>query len=283
MQLSEQGAAFIAHGEGFVGQWYRDPVGVGTIGHGFTWSSGQFRVWWGKNRRVPFGPGATMTRQEAAHVLRILVDREYGAAVRERAPNLEQHEHDGASSVAFNAGAGSLGWTWFDALKRGDPADAARRLRTTAITGKGPDGVRKELRGLVIRRREEAELIQHGDYFYGAERAVVTDAMADGMLIRGERGPDVAKLIRDLTALRLYNGVQDDVFGVGTEAAVLKFQRLHGLAADGWAGPETLAAIAIAMRSKGAPATNTETPAPGAGKTWINRLLDFLSSLFRRT
>lgn len=83
--------------------------------------------------------------------------------------------------------------------------------------------------------------------------------MADGMLIRGERGPAVASLLRDLAFLGFYKGVQDDVFGYGAEEAVMAFQRAGFLTVDGYAGPKTLAAIAGLI---GKPETPAENPAP---------------------
>ena len=72
--------------------------------------------------------------------------------------------------------------------------------------------------------------------------------MSDGILERGEAGPAVAKLIRDLTVLGYYKGSQDDMFGYGTEAAVIAYQRTQNLKDDGVAGPKTLSAIAQDIR-----------------------------------
>lgn len=241
--FSDQGAEFLGHAEGFVPRWYKDPTGTGTIGNGFTWASESFRKWWYAHRPgVEFGPGATISRKESAEVLRILVDEEYGAAVNRAAPHLKQHEYDGSAGVVFNCGGVALNWDWFDALKRGDVPMAANLLETTAITSKGVP-----LRGLRIRRKEEADLIEFADYSYGSHAPSPPDAMSDGVLVRGERGPDVARLIFDLTRLGVYDGIPDDVFGRGTEAAVMAFQRMEGLKADGYAGPKTLEAIKKAV------------------------------------
>ena len=238
--LSLAGAGFLRHGEGFVGKWYADPVGVGTIGIGFTWASEGFREWWARNRPgQKFGPGATMTREEADKALIFLCAVEYGKAVNDFLNRAQpQHVFDAAVSAVFNMGTGSLKWKWAAALKERDYTTAATRLRETGVTAKG-----KKLRGLVIRRREEAELMATGDYAYGSSAAVKVD---DGVLVRGERGTAVADLQRKLATAGHYTGEVDGIFGYGTEAAVLAFQRAAGLEPDGYAGPITLEALQAA-------------------------------------
>ncbi len=241
MQLSAAGAAFVRHHEGFVPSWYRDPVGVGTIGIGFTWRSDAFRRWWAEHRPgQAFAPGARMTRDEADDVLQLLVAEEYGAAVNAwwtARKALAQNEFDAAASVVYNLGERALEWKWAAALKAGDIAGAAALLKKTGTTAEG-----RELAGLVSRRREEAELLELGDYSIGPV-VYTAPAMADGVLRRRERGAEVLDLQRKLKARGLYDGTLDGIFGHGTEAAVLAFQRAAGLVADGVAGPKTMAAL----------------------------------------
>lgn len=239
-RLSAPGAAFLRHHEGFVEHWYLDPVGVPTIGVGFTWASASFREWWERNRPgQKFAKDAKMTRAEADAALIFMCEMEYGKAVggflgRE----VKQHVFDGMTSPVFNLGPGSLEWKWAAAAKAGDLKEAAELLRTTGTTAKGV-----KLKGLVIRRQEEAELLETGDYTIGVNK-VYDDPLADGVLVRGERGAPVVELQTRLKALGLYTGNIDGIFGFGTEAAVLAFQRAQGLEADGWAGPKTLGALA---------------------------------------
>lgn len=278
MNLSDKGAAFIRAHEGFVPKYYLDPVCVPTIGIGFTWRSSAFREWWAKNKNVAFAKGATMTRAEADAALVFLAEREYGKAVGDFFGALKQHQYDGATSVVYNCGAGTLGDRWADALKKGNVATAADLLEGTRVTAKG-----KRLAGLVRRRKEEAALIEFGKYTGVADASergdVPKDAMADGMLTRGERGPAVAALIKDLAALGYYDGVKDDVFGYGTEAAVLAFQRDKGLAADGDAGPKTLAAVAAAVAARG---VKPAEPTPAPASNWIVDLIAAILALFKR-
>ena len=256
MNLSDKGAAFLGLKEGWVSHWYEDPTGTGTIGHGFTWGSTSFRAWWAKNKPgQKFGPGATMTRKEGISALQYLIDNEYGKAVSSfLGRKVPQHVFDGMVSPVFNLGTGALKWKWAAACKAGDYAAAAKYLKTTGTTSKGV-----KLPGLVIRRKEEAAMIKDGIYpgvtSAPAQRQPV-DAMADGILKRGEAGPAVYALIERLIALGYYGGRKDDIFGPGTEAAVMEFQREHGLAVDGYAGPVTLAAIEAAQK----PALKPQTP-----------------------
>lgn len=251
MNLSTKGAASLRAHEGFVARYYLDPVGIGTIGIGFTWRSMAFQKWWAANKSVRFGPGATMTRDEAERALIYLCANEYGKAVNAHYTKaVTQHVFDASTSVVYNCGADALTDRWALAAKAGNYATAADYLETTRVTAKG-----KRLAGLVRRRKEEAALLEFGKYA-GVSAAMPTpaDAMADGMLTRGERGPAVAALIKDLATLEYYDGKLDDIYGYGTEAAVLEFQRDKGLTADGDAGPKTLAAIAAALAARPAKA-----------------------------
>lgn len=78
------------------------------------------------------------------------------------------------------------------------------------------------------------------------------DPMADGMLVKGESGEQVAAIQRQLSQLG-YTGadgrpLQDDKeFGPNTQHAVRAFQRDQGLEDDGRAGPLTLGALAVAV------------------------------------
>lgn len=246
MRLSAKGAAFVRAHEGFRSNLYLDPVGIPTIGVGFTWRSTAFRKWWQKNKPgVKFQRGASMTQGEADDALMYLFDQEYGAAVNKfLGKDVPQHVFDAMASMTFNCGPGALKWSWAKFAKQGNYREAARRLKTTAVTAQGV-----RLNGLVRRRKEEAELLLNGVYKGVSVPAAPADAMSDNVLRRGERGPAVAKLIADLHALGYYDGALDDMFGRGTEAAVLDFQRTSGLHADGLAGPQTLSSIAAAIKA----------------------------------
>ena len=64
-------------------------------------------------------------------------------------------------------------------------------------------------------------------------------------LKRGAHGPDVERLQKALAAAGFRPGRIDGRFGAATEAALLAFQRAHGLLADGVAGPVTRHALGL--------------------------------------
>lgn len=66
------------------------------------------------------------------------------------------------------------------------------------------------------------------------------------ILKEGASGPDVVALQEKLKEAGFNPGKVDGIFGLGTEAAVLAFQKSQGLLADGIAGPQTLRALELA-------------------------------------
>ena len=80
----------------------------------------------------------------------------------------------------------------------------------------------------------------------GQDGAPARPASPPSLLAEGSAGEAVRDLQQKLSALG-YPLAVDGVFGRDTEAAVLAFQRDHGLGADGVVGPMTLAAIGKAL------------------------------------
>ncbi len=88
-------------------------------------------------------------------------------------------------------------------------------------------------------------------------------AGADGQLKRGEEGPEVVALQKRLNKLDYGrpNGeslVENGKFGPNTEAAVVKFQKEHGLDGLGVVGPKTMAALDAAEKIR----TQPQQPQP---------------------
>lgn len=61
----------------------------------------------------------------------------------------------------------------------------------------------------------------------------------------GSSGSEVTKIQSRLSSWGYYSGDVDGLYGYLTYSAVKSFQSKHGLAADGIAGPETLAALGL--------------------------------------
>jgi lysozyme len=145
--LSTKGALLIAGFEGYRANWYRDAVGVRTIGFGHTGS-------------LPAGFHAPLSRQAALKLL--IHDAEAcAAAVRAIRPRiLKQTRFDALVSLAFNLGPGILGpeHDIGRAVRRRDRAGVPAAIMEYDRAGG------RVLEGLRIRRRAEAHLWTTGKY-----------------------------------------------------------------------------------------------------------------------
>lgn len=255
MQLSAPGTAFIAAHEGFVSKAYLCPAGVLTIGYGFTMGSKVFADYWRQKHGRALQKGDTITRAEADMLLQRLVDEEYGKAVNAQIGPKKQHHYDGASSMTFNCGPGALKWKWAQALKAGNPVEAARLLRTTAVMANG-----RKLAGLVRRRAEEAFLIEHGGYSNGAAKFTPAPSVSTAKNAVAE----FQQMLKDLG----YPITVDGLDGLETRSAVKRFQKEHDLVADGIVGPATRATLIRALDAKrGTQAAGGATVLGGTGGT----------------
>lgn len=220
-QVSANGLDFIRRHEGFVSTAYLDPVGVPTIGYGFTWGSRLFRAFWIARGHRKLAAGQAISRADADLVLAKLLDEEYGPMVTAALGALPEPVFDAAVSAVYNLGPKALTWKWAKAVKARDLATAARLLEQTGTSARG-----KRLPGLVRRRAEEAALLLQGAY--GDPRP----APAAG---------DVAEAQQALKQLGFDPGVIDGLLGSNTKAALQRYQRAHPhLVADGILGPATL-------------------------------------------
>ena len=232
---------FIGGHEGFVSTWYLDPVGIPTIGYGFTWKSKVFSDWWMRKYGRKMRRGDTVTKAEAHQVLVHVLAEEYAPPVDGRLGAIALRIREAALSFVFNAGAGALKWKWATALLSGDLREAARRWRVTASTAKG-----KRLPGLVRRRNEEADIAEFdrwpawlgNDLSAPPETHLIDVDLKQAQLWLNDLGYDC--------------GRADGIPGPRTESATKRFQRDHGtLKVDGIIGPATLSALQRAIDFKG--------------------------------
>lgn len=228
MNVSEPGTKYIKLKEGTVLNAYRDPVGILTIGNGFTNLSPTVRKWFGGKLK----PGMRMTDDECGQLLKLVIDNECAPAVTKGMPGAKQHEFDMGCSGTFNVGARIFNWNWAKAYRSGDIDRAAKLWMNTATTARG-----KKLPGLVRRRREEARMLRDGVYEGVLASPVLkydkTPAPeAEGSPSIGEATPPKGvapdPLVREyqdkLRALGYDPGASDGWMGPKTEQAVLEFQ-----------------------------------------------------------
>lgn len=117
--------------------------------------------------------------------------------------------------------------------------------------------LKRGMKGAPVKRlQEKLGIDADGDYGSGTEKAVRAFQEEHGLSADGIAGPDTftAMGLPELVLLRVGSrgetvkklqaalGVDaDGIFGNGTKKAVMDYQTSHGLAADGMAGPATLA------------------------------------------
>lgn len=250
--MSSKGSKFIERHEGFVSKAYRDPVGIVTIGTGFTNRSRTASAWWQKTRGRPIRMGDRITRDENRQLLAKAIKEEYGKPVRGALGSKSPvHAVDAGTSVSFNCGPGALKWTWAKLYKAGRHGESGARLRVTAVTARG-----RRLNGLVRRRKEEAALLVHGHYGF-AEFA--KSSVRFGGKGRPKSADEVLRQDQELLNAIGYDcGEADGLWTPKTREAVLKLQRKHGLVVDGILGPATRAKIVRLANAK------RETAATGA-------------------
>ncbi|WP_418137228.1 glycoside hydrolase family protein [Agrobacterium sp. El2ro-1b] len=234
--ISTQGRAFVRLHEGNPLTAYLDPVGIPTIGTGFTMGSDSVRRELAKIGITKLVPGKTkITAAQSDVILDAVLAAEYVPAVVAGSPeNRKQHELDAASSVTFNLGVGAMKWTWAEFWRKGQIKAAAAHLARNYNTAKG-----KKLPGLVRRRKEEALLFEKGIY---------TGIVSATKEATAEPPPQPDPLVKEaqelLTTAGLNPGAIDGWMGEKTKAAVIAYQKAHPhLIADGIIGPATLAQL----------------------------------------
>ncbi|MQX34420.1 glycoside hydrolase family protein [Sinorhizobium meliloti] len=262
---SPRGRAFMRGHEGNPLSCYLDPVGVPTIGTGFTMRSAAVRRSLAALGITKLVPGKTKITAEQSDAIfaAVLADEFEPAVVASSPKSRKQHEMDAAVSAIYNLGAGAMQWTWADLWRAGDIKGAAAYLGSHYNTADG-----KKLPGLVRRRKEEAELFLSGRYTMGG---AVKEAQP-----KPPRKPDaVVKEAQEILSNKGFNpGAIDGWMGEKTRDAIIAYQKAHPhLEADGILGPATLSQLrrdAKALR---------DAAAKGAGSAVGSGALAFMAGL----
>lgn len=146
LQFSNNGMQLVARFEGYVGNPYRDAVGIWTIGYGNTY--------YPDGRKV--GPNDKPLNKKEAEDLKIeVINKDFAPAIREmtKGLNITQNQFDALISLGYNIGVNALSKSSvIKYLKSGDIQKAADSFLLWNKAGG------KVLKGLVNRRKAEREL-----------------------------------------------------------------------------------------------------------------------------
>ncbi|RVL00187.1 peptidoglycan-binding protein [Sinorhizobium meliloti] len=263
---SPRGRAFMRGHEGNPLTCYLDPVGVPTIGTGFTMRSPAVRRALGKLGIKKLLPGKTkITAAQSDDIFAAVLADEFEPAVVRNSPSTRtQHQMDAAVSAIYNLGVGAMDWAWADLWREDDIKGAAAYLGSHYNTADG-----KKLPGLVRRRKEEAELFLSGRY------ASVGGAVKESTP-RPPRKPDaVVKEAQEILTSKGFNpGAIDGWMGEKTREAITAYQKAHPhLEADGILGPATLSQLRRDAKALRDAATK------GAGSAFGSGALAFVAGL----
>ncbi|MDW9792106.1 glycoside hydrolase family protein [Sinorhizobium meliloti] len=254
---SPRGRAFMRGHEGNPLTCYLDPVGVPTIGTGFTMRSAAVRKALAAIGIKKLTPGKTkITVEQSDAIFAEVLAEEFEPAVVRRSPDSRtQGQMDAATSAIYNLGVGAMEWTWADLWRAGDVHAAAAYLGSHYNTADG-----KRLPGLVRRRKEEADLFLSGRYASGGAVKESTT--------KPPRKPDaVVKAAQEILTSKGFNpGAIDGWMGEKTREAVIAYQKAHPhLVADGILGPATLSQLRRDAKALKDAATKGAGSALGSG------------------
>ncbi|MDW9540270.1 glycoside hydrolase family protein [Sinorhizobium meliloti] len=254
---SERGRAFMRGHEGNPLTCYLDPVGIPTIGTGFTMRSASVRKALAALGIKKLVPGKTkVTAAQSDAIFAAVLAEEFEPAVVASSPaNRKQHQMDAAVSAIYNLGTGAMQWTWADLWRAGKVKEAAAYLGSHYNTAGG-----KRLPGLVRRRRKEADLFLSGRYATGG---AVKESTA-----KPPRKPDaVVREAQEILTSKGFNpGAIDGWMGEKTREAIIAYQKAHPhLEADGILGPATLSQLRRDAKALKEAATKGAGSAVGSG------------------
>ena len=156
-QLSERGAQFIGHFEGWQPKPYNDPTNNATIGYGHL-------IHMGPVTAHDVAEWGTLSPADGIHLLQRDATLASNAVDHYITHKLTQPQRDALISFAFNCGGGALSGSVGQAVNAGqDP---------TSALGQWVHSGKTLLPGLVDRRKKEAHLYMTGDYGDGQPAVV---------------------------------------------------------------------------------------------------------------
>jgi len=272
LRSSRRGRSFISGHEGNPLTAYLDPVGVPTIGHGFTMRSPAVKAEIKKLGITKLVPGQTkITAAQSDAIFDAVLASEFEPTVRGKLPPqvmTHQNQFDAMLSATYNLGPAFMGWKWKSLWVSTGIAAAAAYWARNYNTAAG-----KKLPGLVRRRQEEAKLFEHGIYT-GVPEGTPRTEQAEPPSI----GDPVVKEAQDaLKELGVDPGKADGWMGPKTAAAIKRYQEMHPhLVNDGVLGPATIAqlrrdiaALKDAAKGIGGAVAGSGALSAAAGLPWV--------------
>jgi len=146
MKTGEKGLALIKSFEGFYSKPYKDPIGIPTIGYGFTYYL--------PDRRKVTMQDRPLTEHQATCMLQEILKGYEGDVLRLVKSKLTQNQFDALVSFTFNLGGANLGKSTLLRKVNINPND--RSIREEFLKWNKAGG--KVFAGLVRRRKAEADL-----------------------------------------------------------------------------------------------------------------------------
>ncbi len=146
MKTGEKGLALIKSFEGFYSKPYKDPIGIPTIGYGFTYYL--------PDRRKVTMQDRPLTEHQATCMLQEILEGYEGNVLRLVRSKLTQNQFDALVSFTFNLGAANLAKSTLLKKVNINPNDPS--IRDEFAKWRLAGG--KVFAGLVRRRKAEADL-----------------------------------------------------------------------------------------------------------------------------
>lgn len=205
-ETSNKGIQFLINEEGLVKRPYLDQVGVPTIGIGSTY--------WENGSKVKM-TDAPITTERAIQLFRNTLKGYELAVYSMTRDDINHNQFDALTSFTYNVGTN--GFKISELVKKVNQDKDDPKIQQAFEAWKNAGG--KPI--LLARRKREAAL-----YFTPDNLQQATDEQL---------------YINQVKHIQTKLGLPDDgVFGKNTKAAVIFFQKKHGLIADGIVGPQTL-------------------------------------------